>query len=74
MKNSNLYMEKSDNIKFGPYEEDFEDDYFEDYEEDEENEEDLEWSQTSWDRNPYESDEDYEERMEDLDNMLDGWL
>lgn len=39
-----------------------------------ENEVGNEWSQTSWDRHPYETDEDYEERMEDLDNMLDGWL
>lgn len=39
-----------------------------------ENEAGDEWSQTSWDRHPYETDEDYEERMEDLGNMLDGWL
>ena len=33
-----------------------------------------EWSQTSRKRHPDESYDDYNERMEDLDNMLDHWL
>ena len=31
-------------------------------------------SQTSWERGDNETDEDYEDRMEDLDNYLDGVL
>lgn len=35
---------------------------------------DNEWSQTSWERGEDETDEDYEDRMEDLDNYLEGSL
>lgn len=38
------------------YDNDFEEDYF---------------SPTSWDRNPDETDEDYEERMEDQEGFFD---
>lgn len=33
-----------------------------------------EWSQTSWERGDDETDEDYDDRMEDLDNYLEGSL
>lgn len=32
------------------------------------------WSQTSWERGDDETDEDYDDRMEDLDNYLEGSL
>lgn len=35
---------------------------------------DDDWSQTSWERGDDETNEDYEDRMEDLDNYLDGIL
>lgn len=48
-----------------------------DYEEDEDDDDGYdndEWNEMSPEREFYESDEDYEERMEDLDNFLDGYL
>ncbi len=41
-----------------------------DYDEDE-TQESMEWSEMSSERGSHESDEDYEERMEDLDNFSD---
>lgn len=35
------------------------------------NDEEDYYSPTSWDRNPYETDEDYEERMQDQEDYLD---
>lgn len=35
---------------------------------------DNEWSQTSWERGEDETNEEYEDRMEDLDNFTDGIL
>ena len=35
--------------------------------------EDEEFSPTSWDRDPYESDEDYEERMQDQEDWLESF-
>lgn len=35
---------------------------------------DDDWSQTSWERGDDETDEDYNDRMEDLDNYLEGSL
>ena len=45
----------------------------EEFEDNEIENEEMEWSQTSWERASFESDEDYQERMEDLGNFLDGF-
>lgn len=45
----------------------------EDYDEDDSYDYD-DWNEMSSERGAYESDEDYEERQEDLDNFLDGFL
>lgn len=31
------------------------------------------YSPTSWDRDPEESDDDYEDRMQDQEDMMDSW-
>ena len=64
----------------------YEKEYEEEFGEEDERERELErlhgyeeretmpWTETSWERHPDESDEDYQERMEDLEGFLGGWL
>ena len=64
----------------------YEKEYEEEFGEEDERERELErlhgyeerekmpWTETSWEMHPDESDEDYQERMEDLEGFLGGWL
>ena len=38
-----------------------------------ENEDEDYYSPTDWEREPGESDEDYQERLQDLEDMMDSW-
>lgn len=76
--NFNLYSilqmnQKNNQVLNNLPDEENEYDHNEDKHSDEDDENELGWSQTSRERNSYETDEDYQERMEDLDNYMDGF-
>ncbi len=43
------------------------------YPENDDEQDDDYYSPTDWERQPDESDEDYEERMQDLEDLMDSW-
>lgn len=67
-----LITKYDDNLLMSSADEDEEDESEDKYDyDDDETQESMEWSEMSSERGSHESDEDYEERMEDLDNFSD---